>query len=72
MLIIDIDPKTMANVEELSTIQGGSLASAIAAAVAETLCRERVEYGVFHATMRDYDGLMLDGSIRILPAREVA
>jgi hypothetical protein len=71
-MYIEIDPKTLANVEELATIQGHSLAIVIAAAVAESLCRERLEYGVFRATLRDYDGLLLDGSIRILPAREVA
>ena len=69
---IEIDPKTLADVEELATIQGHSLGAAIAAAVAESLCRERREYGVFRATLRDYDGLLLDGSVRILPAREVA
>jgi hypothetical protein len=44
----------------------------MAAAVAESLVRERLEYGVFRATMADYSGLTPDGSIRILPAREVA
>ena len=71
-LYIDIDPKTLANVEELAVITGRSLATAMAAAVAESLVRERIEYGVFRATMADYSGLTPDGSIRILPAQEVA
>jgi hypothetical protein len=71
-LHIEIDPKTLANVEELAVITGRSLATVIASAVAESLLRERVEYGVFRATLRDYDGLLLDGTVRILPAQEVA
>ena len=49
-----------------------TVSAALAAAVAESLVRERLEYGVFRATMADYSGLTPDGSIRILPAQEVA
>ncbi len=69
---IPLDPESMANLDELAVLQGSNLAAALAAAVRESLYRERMEYGVFRSTIPDYGGLMWDGSVRILPPREVA
>jgi hypothetical protein len=68
---IDLDPKTLASLEELAILQGRSLANAMAAAVAESLYRERLDYRVFRATISGYSGLVPDGSIRNLPPMEV-
>ncbi len=69
---IPLDPESMANLDELAVLQGSNLSAALASAVRESLRHHRMEYSVFRSTILDYGGLMLDGSVRITPPREVA
>ena len=72
MVYLDLTPKAFHSLEELSLIQGQSLSAALADAISESLLRERLAYGCFCSTLRDYEGLTPDGSIRLLPVRESA
>ena len=69
-IYIDLSVKGLEDLEEISILTGRNLSDALAASLRETLIRERLEYGVFRATMTDYGGLVPDGSIRILPCVE--
>ena len=68
---LDLPPKSFQSLEELAALQGTNLQDAMTNAIEETLVRERVEFGVFRATVLDYGGLIMDGSIRIRPCQEV-
>jgi len=67
---LDLPPKSFQFLEELATLQGTNLQGAMTNAICETLLRERVEFSVFRSTVRDYNGLLPDGSIRLRPCQE--
>ena len=68
---LDLPPKSFQFLEELAVLQGTNLQGAMTNAICETLLRERVEFGVFRSTVRDYEGLLPDGSIRLRPCQEM-
>ena len=70
-VFLDLPPESFASLEELSILRGTSLAASMADAIAESLMRERLEFGCFKTTQY-YDGLIPDGSIRLTPAKEYA
>jgi hypothetical protein len=67
---LDLPSKSLQSLEELAALQGTNLQGAMTNAIGEALLRERVEFGVFRSTVRDYDGLLPDGSIRLRPCQE--